>query len=277
MSVLALLLLFVVGVSPGGAQTLVPREAPAELPLLGDWDGDGETDVGLLVSDPEPILLLCKGVPNPTPCSKHRLPKALRDLTPTAFDWDGDGRDEPILFVPSVPWLLLFDLPAEGTLRFAGFHRIAGGEWNQLLSGDWDGDRKVDLALTRKGTGRFRVFRNPFGGHTSATAFTFRGVEPGWYPVAGDWDGDGRDSLGFYDAAAETVHVRDTLTSGAAEGEVRLQSIDLGSVLLLCENGSRGLSCWLYNPQGKYFVVYETARGLPLITVIIPTDPDGAN
>ena len=42
-----------------------------------------------------------------------------------------------------------------------------------------------------------------------------------WLPIAGDWDGDGRDGVGLYDPARGLFLLRNSLTAGPEQLRVR--------------------------------------------------------
>jgi glucose/arabinose dehydrogenase len=47
--------------------------------------------------------------------------------------------------------------------------------------------------------------------------FGFGRAQSGWLPLAGDWDGDGRDSVGFYDPARGLFRLRNALSPGVSD------------------------------------------------------------
>ena len=40
--------------------------------------------------------------------------------------------------------------------------------------------------------------------------FTFGAAGAGWLPIVGDWNGDGKDTIGLYDPATSTFYLRNT-------------------------------------------------------------------
>jgi glucose/arabinose dehydrogenase len=47
--------------------------------------------------------------------------------------------------------------------------------------------------------------------------FGFGRAQSGWIPLAGDWDGDGRDTVGFYDPARSLFRLRNSLSRGVSD------------------------------------------------------------
>ena len=86
------------------------------------------------------------------------------------------------------------------------------------MSGDFNGDGSDDVAVVANGTWQVRTT-----GSGATSSFTFgSGAWPSVVPVAGDWDGNGTDGIGFYcrDSAtcpAGTWNLRHTASAGAAD------------------------------------------------------------
>ena len=54
-------------------------------------------------------------------------------------------------------------------------------------------------------------------GEPAELRFRFGRARSGWIPLAGDWDGDGRDSAGFYDPARSLFRLRNSLSPGTSD------------------------------------------------------------
>ena len=81
------------------------------------------------------------------------------------------------------------------------------------LAGDWNGDRRDGLALFRRADATFIVFDDSIATDGAATPSVFGAPwpvqygQPSDFPLVGDWDGDGRDSIGVYHSADSTYHL----------------------------------------------------------------------
>lgn len=277
MSKLALVSWLVGSALAAGGQQAAQIE-PVEAPIVGDWDGDSITDVGLFVRDAEPHFLFCSFARGEAPCVKARVPGAFHGLSPSAFDWDGDGRDEPVLAAGPVQRLLLFDLAGDD-LHLARVHPLHCGRRCRVLPGDFNGNGRVDLAVMQDESGSFWVLDDPFGSRKGASFFSFEDIQPTWLPFVGDWDGDGRDSIGYYDPAAAVVWMRDSLSSGPPERSLALVGRFPDTLIpLLGEQTQAGLMLWFYEPDRGFFFSYRVTLNPthPSVAVIVPTDPDGA-
>jgi surface antigen len=54
------------------------------------------------------------------------------------------------------------------------------------------------------------------GGAPGIGPMRSRSAPPGMIPLVGDWDGDGRDGIGYYDPRNGTFHLRDSPSAGRA-------------------------------------------------------------
>jgi hypothetical protein len=142
--------------------------------IAGDWNGDGIRAIGVFRDGAWTLDTNADG----------RLDEADRQVAfgakgdlPVVGDWNGDGIDEVGVFRPSV----------------------SGGEW--LIDADGDGLLSdADRAFVRD-----EAF-------ASVGEAALSGGARGVVPIAGDWDGDGRDEPGLF-------------TPGEAEEPVREASL----------------------------------------------------
>ncbi len=167
-----------------------PMGRPAELPVAGDWDGDGRDTVAI-----------------------YRLPQGSADVLdpqgavtdrvhlgggeggqafPVAGDWDGDGRDTFGLYLPARGAFVLHHEHGRPTTLALG--PVPGAD-ARPVAGDWNGDGRDTFGLYLRARGEFLL------AHDEATTTTVRLGPVGardTFPVAGDWNGDGRDTVGIY-------------------------------------------------------------------------------
>ncbi len=162
----------------------VAGEAPAEIPIAGDWDGDGIDGVGVyhpatrtfyLVDDPALGTVSTQvdlggqtGVPN--------------SAWPLTGDWDGDGDDELGLFAAGIVSLYpnLVAGPPSVQLTVGGIRAIAG---------DWDGDGVDTVGSFAAATNTFTLYEQNTQGAATETV-QLGHAEPGhwsWHPIAGRW------------------------------------------------------------------------------------------
>ena len=152
-------------------------------PLVGDWDGDGRTDLGVRSPATRTFQLrTAAGV-------SQVVLGYPRDL-PLAGDWDGDGLDEVgVRRAKSNRFVLR---GADGTTR-----SVQLGDVDDLpVTGDWDGDGVTDLGVYDQATATFTLRLVDQDGLTWTAAVAWG--EAGDLPVTGDWDANGRTDVGVW-------------------------------------------------------------------------------
>jgi hypothetical protein len=191
---------------------------PGDIPLLGDWDGDG-------IDTP--------GVYRPSRGSAHltnEIPAYLsaNRLASTTFffgmpgdrvfagDWDGDGVDTLGLSRRGDVFLANINATTVADKHFwFGTHR------DVPHAGDPDGNDRDGLLLYRTSSSSVFYTDDIPGSLVAETSGAFYYGTSGDELVVGDWDGDGTDSPGVYRPSTTTVHTRDLLDTGAADTSYR--------------------------------------------------------
>jgi hypothetical protein len=178
----------------------------ADLPLAGDFTGDGMAEVAVhrrgvkpsfVVPDHEGDLVITFGGPI---------------AEPLVGDWDGDGLADVGIRAPRARQFQL--------RTHAGVRKLrCGKRVDRAVVGDWDGVGADQVGIYRPGTGRFRL--RLANGKVRVITLGDRND----LPVTGDFDGDGRTDVGVYDPATS----RFTLRTQTANGKVSLQHVSLGS------------------------------------------------
>lgn len=197
-----------------------------DIPLSGDWSGDGTDAIG--VWRPSTRRFMLDGNGN----DKWEGTAGGDDLTsafgqasdlPVTGDWDGNGIDEVGVWRPSTR---RFMLDGNGNGRWDG---AAGGdilspafglETDLPLAGDWNGDGIDEVGVWRPSTRQFlldtngnRKWDGAAGGDTLSPAFG----QTTDLPVTGDWDNDGRDDVGVWRPSTRRF-LLDANGNGAWEG-----------------------------------------------------------
>jgi hypothetical protein len=183
--------------SPLTPVTFGPAGVPDVLPIAGDFDGDGADSVGLYqrsdatfhLRDDEGVDMapVAFGTPGRT------------DVWPIAGDFDGDGRDTVGLYQQADA---TFSILVDGGVRSAPL--AVGTAWrNDVLPvvGDWDGNGRDSVGIYQQADTTLTLVDDngaPLDPATLAHPAPPAGTNPfDAYPVAGDWDGDGRDTVGL--------------------------------------------------------------------------------
>jgi hypothetical protein len=181
------------------------------LPVIGDWDGDGDQTIGLFYPPEDEFAMLNYNGPGGADVNFHW--GKSEDL-PIAGDWDGDGDQTVGLFRTGTATFLLNNQnennAAEHTFGF-------GNTGDVPLAGDWDGDGDDSIGVYRPSNKSFYL-KNKNEEGAADTAFVY-GLIPG-KPIVGDWDNDGDDTIGLYDPSDGDWALRNFNSTGAAEIEL---------------------------------------------------------
>ncbi|MCL6611288.1 MAG: DUF2334 domain-containing protein [Peptococcaceae bacterium] len=186
------------------------------VPLAGDFNGDRRDD--LLVFDPAggTFRLAWNEGGRLVPAGEEvPVPAGLRPVQPAVGDFNGDGLDDLAVHDPENCRIGVFFSTGRGFKRAAWqYIDQIGGEGQKLVAGDFNGDKKSDIAILDAAIGEGRVLlAGRSGGFTAAENpwLTDRGVGKGWHPFSSDINGDGFDDLVFY---SRTGHWRVALSDG---------------------------------------------------------------
>ncbi len=87
-----------------------------------------------------------------------------------------------------------------------------------VVAGDWDGDGVDTIGWRRQGNNVWHLRNsNSAGPDDLRFAYGNASAELGDIPIAGDWDGDGIDTIGVYRTSNRTWYLRNSNTGGAAD------------------------------------------------------------
>jgi hypothetical protein len=190
----------------GGDRLTAAFGLAADLPVSGDWDGDGRAEVGTWRPGDRRFRLDIDADgrwDGAVGGDRLSAPFGVATDLPLVGDWNGDGRAELGYWRPQTR---RFSLDSNGNGRWDG---TSGGDTltpafglsaDLPVSGDWSGDGLDEIGTWRPSDRRFRLDTNGngrwdgvAGGDTLTAAF---GLATD-LPVTGDWDGDGSPEVGF--------------------------------------------------------------------------------
>ncbi|MBC8002384.1 MAG: SBBP repeat-containing protein, partial [Opitutaceae bacterium] len=185
-------------------------------PIAGDWDGDGVTTVGAFKNG----VFQLTNTFTPTPADVITINFGQAGDIPVAGDWDGDGVDTIGLFRPAAPHQAAqFLLRLQNNTSTLPRNQVVfnfGGFFDFPVVGDWDGDGSDSVGVFHGGVaglpGEFRLVNE---NSASATIFTVSFGVSSDIPVAGDWDGDGVDTVGVFKNGTFRLRLRDNNSTAA--------------------------------------------------------------
>ena len=198
-----------------GALGATFQYAPGTLkPLVGDWDGDGDDDVGAVGITPDSsklhFTLSANGTSYDTVFAgslDRTEPYDSASLAHIVGDWNGDGTDDIGFAGVSASGEYVYEAyviangsPAmfESGVLASKYDIYLGGTVDPLV-GDWDGDNNDDFGFTGILPSGLRQFVLYVNGDRIFDKFTgdYRFYAPGSFThLVGDWDGDGDDDIG---------------------------------------------------------------------------------
>ena len=167
-------------------------------------------DLGLLSAQHE----YCRVRRHDLPIWSGRLPAGSQWM-PIAGDWDGDGTDTIGLYNPVTSMFYLRNTNDSGYADVTFAYGPAGAGW-MPIAGDWDGDGKDTIGLYNPATSVFYLaehdsLQGPNDMGYADVTFAYGPAGAGWKPIAGDWNGDGKDTIGLYDPTRPSSILRNTI------------------------------------------------------------------
>jgi parallel beta-helix repeat protein len=201
--------------------SMATRAAAADIPLLGDLDGDGKADLIMWQAGTAGQFrwVLSSAAYSDVAAGTKQWGTVVGGVqdVPLIADIDGDGKGDLIVWRPSTAtfyWLT----------SSSGYSASGSRQWGDPqqpdvpLVGDIDGDGKADLAVWRRGNGTFYWLTSSTGYSYAIGAQgskqwggTVNGVAD--IPLLKDLDGDGKADLVYWRPATATFY---WLTSSSA-------------------------------------------------------------
>jgi hypothetical protein len=185
--------------SPGSADAgQFTYGSPNSTPVVGDWNGDGTTTIGVVEQSGGNLLWELRnsntpGAPDITP-----FQYGAASYVPLAGDWTGDGTTTVGAYDPSTATFYLKNTNAPGAPDVTVHFGQPG--WLPVV-GDWDGNGTTTIGAVDPTTMTWYLRNSNTPGAPDITPFVYGA--PGWTPVAGDWDGDGIWTPGVFDSIGQ--------------------------------------------------------------------------
>jgi hypothetical protein len=174
----------------------------SDLPIAGDWNGDGTDTIGIYRNGQ---FFLRNS--NDTGFADINFAFGTTGDIPIAGDWDGDGIDTVGLVRGNLVFLRNSNTGGAPDVSFA-----YGNGTDLYIAGDWDGDG-IDTIGCFRPTNGFVYLRNTNTTGVADVEF-FYGIA-GDKPVAGDWNADGIDTIGI--VRGNQWFLRNSNTTGFAD------------------------------------------------------------
>ncbi|NNC92784.1 MAG: VCBS repeat-containing protein, partial [Acidimicrobiia bacterium] len=203
---------------PGLADYTFYFGVPGDVPLFGDWDGDGvDTPGAWRPGAGGGLAYMTNTLPPDGGVGVGDFSFYFGNPGDQVFsgDWDGDGADS--LGVNRGGRLFLTNANGSGGGPVAtDYDFYFGVPGDRAFGGDGDGDGDDGVFVYRESTGLVYYTNSaPASGVASTAADFFFGIASDRF-VAGDWDADGIDTAAIFRESTTTVYWSNTNPSGGA-------------------------------------------------------------
>ena len=169
-----------------------------DVPVMGDWNGDGRTKIGIYNNGTWILDYNGNGVwEGPGIDKTIYWSTAQAGEVPVVGDWNGDGKAK-IGIHANGTWIL--DYNGNYVWDGTGVDKLIyfGGPGYRPMVGDWNGSGWAKIgAYNVNGTWALDYNGNFVWDGTAIDRLTFFGG-PEWTPVVGDWSGSGTTKIGAY-------------------------------------------------------------------------------
>ncbi|HRI05067.1 MAG TPA: VCBS repeat-containing protein [Pyrinomonadaceae bacterium] len=234
---------------PGSTQTTVGWGSAGNIPVPGDYDGDGKTDFAIF--DPSTSQWW---VFNSSDSSYGSITLGTTGDVTAKADYDGDGKTDRAVFRASNGNWYIYQSSTSTTVT-----KTLGTSGDKVAPADYDGDGKADPAVWRYGgTSQFHVLQSSNG----STVTTNLGSASTDMPVSADYDGDGKVDHALLGGNVWTVKASSTgstsTTTWQTSGDVPVQNDYDG-------DGKVDIACWHPDSTGKtphgYWYIKQSTNG----------------
>ncbi len=195
------------GNTMGSPDMIAAFGAPGDIPIVGDWDGNGTMTIGLYRPDTSTFFLRNSNTPG-FPDVTVSFGDGPNGDIPLVGDWDGNGTWTIGVYRPSTS---TFYLRNSNTTGFPDITVSFGAPGDMPIVGDWDGNGTMTIGLYRP-TGNLFFLRN--GNTMGFPDITVAYGAPGDLPIVGDWDGNGTTTIGLFRPTGNFFFLRNSNTLG---------------------------------------------------------------
>lgn len=181
-----------------------------DLPVTGDWDGNGYDTIGLYRSSEGRFLLSDS---NTTPAVNYTFAFGNPGDTPLSGHWDAQTTGDGVgVFRNTNGITYLKRTKATG---FDDYYMVFGNPGDAGIAGDWDNDGFDTIGIYRSGSGDW-FLSNLNGNGVTFSDLNFTWVADNNPVVIGDWNGDGVSTVGYLTATGNFV-LHPSLTGGGTD------------------------------------------------------------
>jgi len=184
--------------TPGGAQTQFSYGLSTDIPVVGDWNGDGVSTIGVVRRGTDGYWHWLLRNSNTPGSPDIQFTYGLATDTPVVGDWNGD-RTTTIGVARQVSGYWEWLLRDENTVGNPDVTVAQYGLSTDMpIVGDWNGDHTTTIGVARSVGGLWQwLLRDSNTAGSPDVTVSQYGLSTD-VPVVGDWNGDGTATVGVY-------------------------------------------------------------------------------
>ncbi len=192
---------------PADIAAQVPDAAAGDVPLVGDWNGDGIDSPGFFRASTSTFYLWDRWVSLSVAQPDYQFAFCTSGDKPLVGDWDGDGIDGIGCFRASNGTHYFKNKLAAGAADYAVTFAQAG---DIGVVGDWDRDGTMSAGVFRPSDGRFHVTNANIVG-TASESGNFLLGQSGDVPLTGDWTHIATSGIAVFRPSNATFYIKHSL------------------------------------------------------------------
>ena len=164
-------------------------------PVPGDYDGDGRTDLAAYHPTDGGWWIVPSGGG-----ATYSVGWGGAGFTPVPGDYDGDGKTDIAIYdTTSGAWWIIPSSGIGPQGQMGAYGVGWGGSAFKAVPGDYDRDGKTDIAIYSTANGGWWIIPSSgTGPQGQVGAYGVGWGGPGYTPVPGDYDGDGKTDVAIY-------------------------------------------------------------------------------
>ncbi|MEP7284550.1 MAG: right-handed parallel beta-helix repeat-containing protein [Chloroflexota bacterium] len=182
-----------------------------DLPVMGDWNGDGIDTAGVYRPS-KALFFLQDSNANGSPIL-YNFALGTSGGIPMVGDWDGNGTDGVGVFQPSTGLIFLKNGLTSG---YADKTMVLGVPGDVPVAGDWDGNGVDSPGIYRPSKATFFLTNQVCNCTPSVNYVATLGVA-GDSPFTGDWNGNGQSGIGVFRPTNGLIYLKNSPVTGYAD------------------------------------------------------------